>query len=478
MRLVWKQLALLTLLSSMLAVFAGAVQATAEPSIVVDGQKLEFKGGARVETIDGHVMIPIRMVTENLGFQVGWDAQNRVVSIAEGSRAINLTVGSKSALVNGVEKSLMVAPVVKNGVTGVPLRFVSEQMGMIVDWNDATKTVSVNRPAPTAGDSVTVTVDDISLVERQLKITVGGKVEPKVFTMSGPERIVIDLPGTSLSRALEDRSSQKGVVSIANSSEIAGVRYALFSDSPSTVRVVMDLNSASPYTVTRGSAGEVLVELTGEPTSTPGTDIPGPVAPGSGPQLPPVTQPERPPVASGKKLIVIDPGHGGKDPGTIGITNKLEKVFNLNVALKIQKLLAHDPDMEVVLTRSNDTFIALGDRGPIANKLQADAFISIHANSVENAPSANGTESYYYEEASKPFTQIIHKHLLEATGFRDRGVKQKGWKVLRDANMVSVLLETGFISNAAEEAKLFTDDMQQRIAQGVLNGLREYFGFD
>ncbi|GBF75915.1 N-acetylmuramoyl-L-alanine amidase [Paenibacillus sp. 598K] len=477
MRLVWKQLALLTLLSSMLAVFAGAVQATTEPSIVVDGKKLELKGGARVETVDGHVMIPIRMVTENLGFQVGWDAQNRGVSIAVGSRTINLAVGSKSALVDGVEKSLLVAPVLKNGVTGVPLRFVSEQMGMIVDWDDATKTVSVNRPAPTASDSGTVTVDDISLDERQLKITVSGKVEPKVFTMSGPERIVIDLPGTSLSPALEDRSSQKGVVSIANSSEIAGVRYALFSDSPSTVRVVMDLNSPSPYAVTRGSADEVLVELTGEPASTPGTDIPGSAAPGSGPQLPPVTQPEPPPIASGKKLIVIDPGHGGKDPGTIGITNKLEKVFNLNVALKIQKLLDHDPNMEVVFTRTDDRFIKLGDRAPVANKINADAFISIHANSVENAPSANGTESYYYEVASKSFTQIIHKHLLEATGFRDRGVKQAGWKVLRDANMVSVLLEAGFISNAAEEAKLFTDDMQQRIAQGVVNGLKEYFGF-
>ena len=477
MRLVWKQLALLTLLLSMFAVFAGDVQATAEPSIVVDGKKLDLTVGARVETVDGHVIIPIRIVTENLGFQVGWDAQNRGVSIAEGSRTINLTVGSKSALVDGVEKSLLVAPVLKNGVTGVPLRFVSEQMGMIVEWNDTTKTVSVNRPAPTADDSVTVTVDDISLNDRQLKIAVGGKVEPKVFTMSGPERIVIDLPGTSLSRALEDRSSQKGVVSIANSSEIAGVRYALFSSSPSTVRVVMDLNSASPYAVTRGSAGEVLVELTGENTPTQGTDIPGPVAPGAGPQLPPVIQPEPPPVVSGKKLIVIDAGHGGRDPGTIGITNKQEKVFNLNIALKIQKLLANDPNMEVVFTRIDDTFIELGDRAPVANKLNADAFISIHANSVKNAPSANGTESYYYEEASKSFTQIIHKHLLEATGFRDRGVKQAGWKVLRDANMVSVLLETGFLSNAAEEAKLFTDDMQQRIAQGVVNGLKEYFGF-
>ncbi|WP_020617060.1 N-acetylmuramoyl-L-alanine amidase family protein [Paenibacillus daejeonensis] len=473
MRVVWKQLGLLMLLTVMVAVFAGAVQAAAEPSIIVDGKKLDLTGGARVEIVDGNVIIPIRIVTENLGFQVGWDAQTRGISITEGSRTINLTVGSKTALVDGVEKTLLAAPVLKNGVTGVPLRFVSEQMGMDVDWNDATKTASVNRPAPPAGDSVTVTVDDISLNGRQLKIAVGGKVEPKVFTMSGPERIVIDLPGTSLSRALEDRSSQKGVVSIANSSEIAGVRYALFSNSPSTVRVVMDLNSAAPYTVTRGSANEVLVELTGEPT--PGTDIPG--TPGTGPQLPPVTQPEPPPVASGKKLIVIDAGHGGSDAGAVGATGKREKDVNLAIALKVQALLVNDPHLEVILTRDDDTFIELGNRGTKANEVKADAFVSIHANSVKNAPSANGSESYYYEEASKSFTQIMHKHLLEATGFRDRGVKQANFKVIRDANMVSVLLETGFLSNAAEEAKLFTDDMQQRIAQGIVDGLKEYFGF-
>ena len=478
MRVVWKQLGLAMLLTVMVAVFAGAVQAAAEPSIVVDGKKLDLTGGARVEIVDGNVIIPIRIVTENLGFQVGWDPQTRGISITEGSRTISLTVGSKTALVDGAEKSLLAAPVLKNGVTGVPLRFVSEQMGMDVEWNDATKTASVNRPAPPAGDSLTVTVDDISLNGRQLKIAVGGKVEPKVFTMSGPERIVIDLPGTSLSRALEDRSSQKGVVSIANSSEIAGVRYALFSSSPSTVRVVMDLNSAAPYSVTHGSAGEVLVELTGEPTPTPGTDIPGPVAPGSGPQLPPVVpQPEPPPVASGKKLIVIDAGHGGSDAGAVGVTGKREKDVNLSIALKVQALLVNDPHLEVILTRDDDTFIELGNRGTKANEVKADAFVSIHANSVKNAPSANGTESYYHEQASKAFTQVMHKHLLEATGFRDRGVKQANFKVIRDANMVSVLLETGFLSNAAEEAKLFTDDMQQRIAQGIVDGLKEYFGF-
>lgn len=477
MRVVWKQLGLLMLLTVMVAVFAGAVQAAAAPSIVVDGKKLDLTGGARVEIVDGNVIIPLRIVTENLGFQVNWDSKTRGISITEGSRTINLTVGSKTALVDGSQKQLLAAPVLKDNVTGVPLRFVSEQMGMDVDWNDATKTASVKRPAPPAVDSTTVTVDDISLSGRQLKIAVGGKVEPKVFTMSGPDRIVIDLPGTSLSQALEERASQKGIVTIANSSEIAGVRYALFSSSPSTVRIVMDLNSSSTYTVTNGSAGEVLIELTGEQVPTPGTDTPGPVIPGADPLTPPVTQPELPPVSSGKKLIVIDAGHGGSDSGAVGANGKREKDVNLSIALKVQALLVNDPHLEAILTRDNDTFIELGNRGTKANEVRADAFVSIHANSVKNSPSANGTETYYHEAASKSFTELMHKHLLKATEFRDRGVKQANFKVLRDANMVSVLLETGFLSNAAEEAKLFTDDMQQRIAQGIVDGLKEYFGF-
>jgi len=494
MRVAWKHIGLLAMLACVLAIFPTIVQAAAEPSIVVDGKKLELSGGASVEIKDGNVIIPIRVVTENLGFQVNWDAATRGIDISDGSRLIRLTIDSKTAYVDGEEKQLLAAPALKKGVTGVPLRFVSEQMGMGVQWDAATKTAKVNRPAPPVVETPSITVDDIRVDGRQLTIAVGGKVEPKVFTMSGPDRIVIDLPGTSLSRTLEERAGQKGVVTTANASEIANVRYALFSSNPSTVRIVMDLSSATPYQVTRGAGNEVIVELTGSTTpdpatggettpGIPGTDgtVPGTdgstVTPGTGSETPPVIDPELPPLTPGKKLIVIDAGHGGKDPGTIGYSKTQEKGFNLSVVLKIQALLQNDPNMEVVLTRDDDTFIELGERGPIANRLGADAFISVHANSVENSPSASGTESYYYEAASKAFTQVMHKHLLKATGFKDRGVKQASFKVLRDTQMISVLLESGFISNPTEEAALFTDEMQQKIAQAIVDALNEYFGF-
>ncbi|GBF77212.1 N-acetylmuramoyl-L-alanine amidase [Paenibacillus sp. 598K] len=501
MRVAWKHIGLLAMLACVLALFPTIVQAASEPSIVVDGKKLELSGGASVEIKDGNVIIPIRVVTENLGFRVNWDGATRGIDITDGSRLIRLTIDSKTAYVDGEEKQLLAAPALKKGVTSVPLRFVSEQMGMNVQWHAATKTAIVNRPAPPVVETPSITVDEIRVDGRQLTIAVGGKVEPKVFTMSGPDRIVIDLPGTSLSRTLEERAGQKGVVTTASAPEIANVRYALFSSNPSTVRIVMDLSSATPYQVSRGAGNEVIVELLGGTTpdpatggetapgipgtdgTLPGTDgtIPGTdgstVTPGNGSETPPVIDPEFPPVSSGKKLIVLDAGHGGKDPGTIGYSKTQEKGFNLSVVLKVQALLQNDPNMEVVLTRDNDTFIELGERGPIANRLGADAFISVHANSVENSPSASGTESYYYEEASKAFTQVMHKHLLKATGFKDRGVKKASFKVLRDTQMISVLLESGFISNPTEEAALFTEEMQQKIAQAIVDALYEYFGF-
>ncbi|MFS0725541.1 N-acetylmuramoyl-L-alanine amidase [Paenibacillus sp. 1P07SE] len=486
MRVAWKKVGLLMLLSVMVAVFPAIVQAAAGPSIVVDGKKLDLTGGARVEIVDGNVIIPIRIVTENLGFKVNWEAQTRKIDITDGSRTVGLTIGSKTAIVNGVEMQLLAAPVLKDGVTSVPLRFVSEQMGMNVSWDDQTKTATVTSPEPPPASGGVVAVEDISLNGRQLKIAVGGKVEPNVFAMKSPDRIVIDLPGTSLSRALEDRAGQKGVVSAASSAEIAGVRYALFSSNPSTVRVVIDLNIAATFNVLRGDAGEVIVELSGDgQTPGPGTETPGVGLPGADPQTPPVVTPEPPPVVtpepppvtSGKKLIVIDAGHGGSDPGAIGAGGKREKDFTLAIALKVEALLLHDPHLEAVLTRYDDTFIELGNRGTMANEVNADAFVSIHANSVNNSPSASGTESYHHSDSDKAFTQIMHKHLLNATGFKDRGVKQANFKVLRDASMVSVLLEAGFLSNAAEEAKLFDEGTQQRIAQAIVDGLKEYFGF-
>jgi hypothetical protein len=176
------------------------------------------------------------------------------------------------------------------------------------------------------------------------------------------------------------------------------------------------------------------------------------------------------------KKIALDAGHGGTDPGAIGVTGKKEKDFALTLALKIEERLKADKKVTPVLTRNNDTFVELKERVKIAKKQKVDSFISIHANSTAEPSKATGTETLYTREESKPLATIIHKHLIAATGLKDRGVKYQNIHVTRETNMPAILLEVGFINHPDDEKKLFDPAFQDRVADAVVAGIYEYFG--
>lgn len=214
--------------------------------------------------------------------------------------------------------------------------------------------------------------------------------------------------------------------------------------------------------------------------------------------------------------IVVDAGHGGHDTGTIGPNGLLEKDLVLDVALKLGKLLEDKLGAEVVYTRDDDTFIPLETRTAIANKEQADLFISIHANSSEDS-TARGVETYYLNFTSRADAlevaarensvseQSIHElqdlvkkiALKEKIGesrefatdvqrslyaglsaksptLRNRGVKKAPFVVLIGANMPSILAEVSFVSNPDDARKLKTNDYRQRIADSLYKGVARY----
>jgi N-acetylmuramoyl-L-alanine amidase len=176
------------------------------------------------------------------------------------------------------------------------------------------------------------------------------------------------------------------------------------------------------------------------------------------------------------KKIALDAGHGGTDPGAIGVTGKKEKDFALTMALKIEERLKADKKVTPVLTRNNDSFVELKERVKIAKKQKVDSFISIHANSTAEPSKATGTETLYTREESKPLATIIHKHLIAATGLKDRGVKYQNIHVTRETNMPAILLEVGFINHPDDEKKLFDPAFQDRVADAIVAGIYEYFG--
>jgi N-acetylmuramoyl-L-alanine amidase len=214
--------------------------------------------------------------------------------------------------------------------------------------------------------------------------------------------------------------------------------------------------------------------------------------------------------------IVVDAGHGGHDTGTIGPNGLMEKDLVLDVALKLGKLLEDRLGAEVVYTRDDDTFVPLETRTAIANKEQADMFISIHANSSDDA-SARGVETYYLNftsshdalevaarenavseksihelqdlvkkialkekiEESREFAADVQRSLYvglnaKNPGIRNRGVKKAPFIVLIGANMPSILAEISFVSNPGDEKKLKTSEYRQRVAESLYRGINKY----
>ncbi|MZQ81178.1 N-acetylmuramoyl-L-alanine amidase [Paenibacillus sp. 5J-6] len=172
--------------------------------------------------------------------------------------------------------------------------------------------------------------------------------------------------------------------------------------------------------------------------------------------------------------IVIDPGHGGKDPGATGDDGKMEKDFTLSLGLKVFELLEKDLRFQPQLTRSDDTFIELEDRAGMANEWNADALVSIHGNTYSDQ-SVGGTETYYRYESSFQLAQSIHRQVVKAMGFRDREVREDQLKVLTLSNMPATLVEVGYLTNPHEEGTMFGKDGQARAAKAIVEGIKQYF---
>lgn len=474
-----KKLGFVMMLIVFLLAFPKNLEASSSgANIYLDGEQLNLSSGVHVANMKGNVMIPIRVVSENLGFKVGWEKASQTVTVENSEKAVRMVVGSRQAELNGTQVELNLAPVLNGQTTLVPLRFVSEQMGLDVKWDNQMKSVFLTSPVPSAvekvvtvpqtegesGSQIPPYVDStngpaligLSFSDNRLMIATEGTVEPKVSSITGPDRIVIDLPNTIFAASfLEGHGATvqgSGEIAVTDYSDAIKIRYAMFSNKPPTARIVIDLPGPKHYAVSNES-GIIMVDL----------NVEGDV---QAPSVPPTTN-------NGKKTVVIDPGHGGVKPGSISISGMKEKSFNLELSLKVEALLRKEKNLNVVMTRSDDSHLELSDRVKIANNLKADMFVSIHANSSTSS-SPNGTETLYTRDSSKSLANIMHKHLIKATGLTDRKVKYSDLHVTRETKMPAVLLEIGFLSNKGDEAQLFNDDFQNRVAQGIVEGIKEY----
>ncbi|WP_078394023.1 N-acetylmuramoyl-L-alanine amidase family protein [Shouchella patagoniensis] len=173
------------------------------------------------------------------------------------------------------------------------------------------------------------------------------------------------------------------------------------------------------------------------------------------------------------KTIVIDPGHGGNDPGAVA--NGLEeKEVVLDVAVQTKQML-EAAGAEVLMSRQADTYIGLNERAQMANANQADTFVSIHANAWEQ-PSANGTETYHFPSSvqGRALAESLQNELVVELGRTDRGVKSANFNVLKQTVMPAALVELAFVTNVEEAELMKTAAFREQAAEAIYQGLMSY----
>jgi len=335
--------------------------------------------------------------------------------------------------------------------------------------------------------------------------------------ITGPERIYFDLHGARLDSSVPQKMVPAG------DGLLKWVRAAQNTDD--VVRLVLDAGKAKDYSAQLLSDPyRLVIDVSAQPGGAAKSGASLAAAQENAANIPPdagashanrlsLTQ------ALGLKIsrIAIDPGHGGFDTGAMGPHGLMEKNLCLDVALRLGKLIQQDiPGAEVIYTRTTDKFVSLEDRTAIANRANADLFISIHANSSDS-PAARGVETYYLSLLASPesmrlaarenalaqsslhdlpeLVQMIARNAkvaeskvlagdiqsalatrleLVSRGEMNRGVKRAPFVVLTGANMPAVLSEISFISNASDESLLLESSQRQRVAESLYRGVAAY----
>ena len=431
--------------------------------------KLYFEGKT-VDTdvppliLNNRTLVPVRAFFEKTGAEVKWDSVNYQVTIKASGCTIKLQIDSTTAYVNN-KKIVMDIPAkiitdkYGKGRTLVPVRFISEQLGYKVDWDTKTYAVYVSSQPTESIISVSAFKENGNDV---IKIKTTSSAKPVISQIANPDRLVLDFYGFSLS--FSDGSTDKSGFHYSN------IRYANHNE---YARVVIDISNDYNYKFNSSTDTFTLIlsSLTNKGENIGDVEI--------------NTKPVYP---SGvyNSLVVIDPGHGGSDPGALGYKDDeiyvRESDINLDISLKVYEILERN-GIKVAMTRTTDEYVGLKERAEYANNLDASLFICIHNNSA-TIPTAHGTMVYYYTSdfdettkktygiTSKELASLIHQELLEAGGRYDRKIADGSkFVVLYSTVMPAILTECAFLSNEEEMELLKTEEFRQKLAEGIAKGV-------
>ncbi len=531
------------------------VSASAEIVLEYDGAEHVYTGSlydlevndSKVDTplepilFNDRALVPIREVFEALGATVSYTTETQTVEVVKDSTYVRMTINDNTAYVNGVKTSIpdnvvpkLISKKGEDAKTMVPVRFVSEEIGLDVEFLGEIDTISVKDPeyeataaapsvevieavteeptaepaaepteapteAPTAAtaspnaaatetaateepttavSAETLTVNSITAAEKNggcvVTISANRAFEYSDFTLTVPNRIVIDIAGA----AAGDGVTETETVNIGN---VTRIRTG---DTSERLRIVLDVSELCAYTPTLSADGTVLT-VTVATSSDIAAATPTPTATPAPTAKPTSTSTSASTVTAteGEKLIYIDAGHGGSDPGAIGELESgsvNEKDLTLSIAKKVQSILEAN-GYKTAMTRTGDTYPTLTERADMANDANATVFVSIHINAHEQGSDANGIEVYYCASnnelcngtTSEELATNVYDEMIAATNATERGVKTANHAVTRRSNMPAILVEVGFITNVEECSKMVTDSYQTAVANAIAKGIME-----
>ena len=480
----------LTILFPLFSTFAQS----SEINILLDHKPLETIVPSIIES--DRIFVSARNIIEALGGRITWFPALKLLTINIDKHIIRLVIDDSSLEIDEKVVPLETpARIIDNRVM-IPLEVIRIIAQVEIEWDNQTKTLSINTIRPYLLKIRSYSHPD----KTRVVIDLSEKTEFRADKLTNPDRIFINIMAYIVK--LEDVFKQIEI----NDGVLKAVRTAQFNEE--ITRVVFDLYREAKYDLfSLTDPDRVVIDI-----FKPGEEAAISETLPAKPEEKPTPGPE----ITGKRVVIIDPGHGGKDPGAIGPTGLKEKEVTLGIALYLEKLLKK-ADIPTYLTRSKDEFVYLEDRTNFANQKNGFVFVSLHANSVLNhRPSAAGIETFLLsskyigasardvadrenrasrahpeldtdlakiiadlEESANikysfDFADIIQKKLVEYLKLENRGIKQAPFVVLKGANMAAVIVEVGFISNPKEEKLLKTNKFRENAAQALFEAIKYY----
>ena len=456
--------------------------------------------------LNNSTLVPAREVFEAAGATVEWKADVEQVYITKGEDLVIIPINTEVGYLNGNAKEMATPAKIINNKTMIPLRFASESLKYNIEWDNTTREAFIYDPAVynPHGEVTQAQTQENVIVEETISednekpteaATVANEVQTKESVVE--QTTVIKEEKTETTTVVKEETinvipdgtvgynSQVGAFFFADPNNRIDVNYITHSDNYNNLKYSLILQgdysqlfTSATYSVDSEYVNSFVVTVEADKTTITMDEkqIMAMVVTKENGYVycKPVLPKEK-----YSKIIVLDAGHGGEDPGASGM-GLIEKELTVAMTNKARALFDKDDTIKCYVSRTDDSYPSFDDRTDLANEV-GDAFISVHINAATNS-AASGTETYslYPNDQGNGLTgymlaeRILNK-LLNNLGTVDRQVKSENWIVLRQSDIPSTLIEIGFITNADDARIMASEEGKDGVAKAIYDSVVELF---